>query len=74
MAAALVDTLVRQLQTLTNVIASLREGDYSFRARGANAHDPLGELAGEVNALADLLQGQRDILGRVGREIGRAHV
>jgi nitrogen fixation/metabolism regulation signal transduction histidine kinase len=58
-AAALVDTLVRQLQTLTNVIASLREGDYSFRARGANAHDPLGELAGEVNALADLLQGQR---------------
>ena len=59
MAAALVDTLVRQLQTLTNVIASLREGDYSFRSRGANAHDPLGELAGEVNALADLLQGQR---------------
>ena len=58
-AAALVDGLVRQLQTLTNVIASLREGDYSFRARGANAHDPLGELAGEVNALADLLQGQR---------------
>jgi nitrogen fixation/metabolism regulation signal transduction histidine kinase len=58
-AAALVDTLVRQLQTLTNVIASLREGDYSFRARGANAHDPLGELAGEVNALANLLQGQR---------------
>ncbi len=58
-AAALVDTLIRQLQTLTNVIASLREGDYSFRARGANTHDPLGELAGEVNALADLLQGQR---------------
>src|SRR6202789_1770663 len=58
-AAALVDTLVRQLQTLTNVIASLREGDYSFRARGANTHDPLGELAGEVNALADLLQSQR---------------
>jgi two-component system, NtrC family, nitrogen regulation sensor histidine kinase NtrY len=59
MAAALVDILVRQLQTLTNVIASLREGDYSFRARGANTHDPLGELAGEVNALADLLQSQR---------------
>lgn len=57
--AALIDSLVRPLQTLTNVIASLREGDYSFRARGANTRDPLGELAAEVNALADLLQGQR---------------
>jgi two-component system, NtrC family, nitrogen regulation sensor histidine kinase NtrY len=59
MAAALVESLVRPLQTLSNVVASLREGDYSFRARGAAAHDPLGELAGEVNALADLLQRQR---------------
>jgi two-component system nitrogen regulation sensor histidine kinase NtrY len=58
-ALALIDGLVRQMQTLTNVIASLREGDYSFRARGANTRDPLGELGGEVNALADLLQGQR---------------
>ena len=40
-------------------MASLREGDYSFRARGAAPRDPLGELAGEVNALADLLQRQR---------------
>ncbi|MFZ0395718.1 MAG: ATP-binding protein [Terracidiphilus sp.] len=59
MAAALVESLVRPLQTLSNVVASLREGDYSFRARGAAARDPLGELAGEVNALADLLQRQR---------------
>ena len=58
-AAALIESLVRPLQTLSNVVASLREGDYSFRARGANARDPLGELAGEVNALADLLQKQR---------------
>lgn len=58
-AYALIETLVKPLQTLSNVVASLREGDYSFRARGANTHDPLGELAGEVNALADLLQGQR---------------
>jgi len=41
------------------VVASLREGDYSFRARGAGAPDALGELATEVNALADLLQKQR---------------
>jgi nitrogen fixation/metabolism regulation signal transduction histidine kinase len=40
-------------------VASLREGDYSFRARGAASRDPLGELAAEINALADLLQKQR---------------
>lgn len=58
-ASALIDGFARPLQTLSNVIASLREGDYSFRARGARAPDALGELAGEVNALADLLQRQR---------------
>ena len=50
---------MRPLQTLSNVVSSLREGDTSFRARGAGAHDALGELASEVNALADLLQRQR---------------
>ena len=58
-AASLTDGLVRPLQTLSNVVSSLREGDYSFRARGANARDAYGELAAEVNALADLLQKQR---------------
>jgi nitrogen fixation/metabolism regulation signal transduction histidine kinase len=58
-AAALVESLVRPLQTLSNVVSSLREGDYSFRARGAAARDAFGELAAEVNALADLLQKQR---------------
>src|ERR1700730_9333119 len=56
---ALIESLIRPLQTLSNVVASLREGDYSFRARGAKARDPLGELAAEINALADLLQKQR---------------
>jgi nitrogen fixation/metabolism regulation signal transduction histidine kinase len=51
--------MVRPLQTLSNVVSSLREGDYSFRARGAGSQDALGELASEVNALADLLQKQR---------------
>ncbi|MGA3136889.1 MAG: ATP-binding protein [Terracidiphilus sp.] len=58
-AAALIEGTVRPLQTLSNVVASLREGDYSFRARGAGSQDALGELATEVNALADLLQKQR---------------
>jgi two-component system, NtrC family, nitrogen regulation sensor histidine kinase NtrY len=59
LAAALIESMVRPLQTLSNVVASLREGDYSFRARGAGSPDALGELAGEINALADLLQRQR---------------
>ena len=50
---------VRPLQTLANVVASLREEDYSFRARGAVTNDALGELSLEVNALADLLADQR---------------
>ena len=58
-AAALIEGLTRPLQTLSNVVSSLREGDYSFRARGASAPDAVGELAAEVNALADLLQKQR---------------
>jgi two-component system nitrogen regulation sensor histidine kinase NtrY len=58
-AAALIEGLIRPLQTLSNVVSSLREGDYSFRARGAGTVDAFGELAGEVNALADLLQKQR---------------
>jgi two-component system nitrogen regulation sensor histidine kinase NtrY len=58
-AAALIESMVRPLQTLSNVVSSLREGDYSFRARGAGTHDAYGELAAEVNALADLLQKQR---------------
>jgi nitrogen fixation/metabolism regulation signal transduction histidine kinase len=58
-ASALVDGFIRPLQTLSNVVSSLREGDYSFRARGASSPDALGELAAEINLLADLLQKQR---------------
>lgn len=58
-AASLVEGMMRPLQTLSNVVSSLREGDYSFRARGAGTRDAFGELAGEINALADLLQKQR---------------
>jgi nitrogen fixation/metabolism regulation signal transduction histidine kinase len=58
-AAALIESMTRPLQTLSNVVASLREGDYSFRARGAGPQDALSELSFEINALADLLQKQR---------------
>jgi hypothetical protein len=35
--------VVRPLQTLSNLLAALREGDYSIRARGARRDDALGE-------------------------------
>ncbi|SEG30789.1 HAMP domain-containing protein [Bryocella elongata] len=51
--------LIRPLQTLTNVVAALREDDFSFRARGARRGDSLGDLALEINSLANTLQSQR---------------
>lgn len=54
-----IDQTIRPLQTLANVVAGLREEDYSLRARGARANDPFGDLAIEINALADLHQSQR---------------
>jgi len=58
-AMALHEQAIRPLQTLSNVVASLREEDYSFRARNVAVEDALGELSLEVNALADMLAGQR---------------
>jgi two-component system nitrogen regulation sensor histidine kinase NtrY len=58
-ASLLTEQIVRPMQTLANVVAALREDDYSFRARGARRNDALGDLALEVNALAGMLQSQR---------------
>jgi nitrogen fixation/metabolism regulation signal transduction histidine kinase len=57
--AAFIEEAIRPVQTLANVVAALREEDYSFRARGANRDDSVGQLALEINALADTLQTQR---------------
>jgi nitrogen fixation/metabolism regulation signal transduction histidine kinase len=59
LAIALQEQTTRPLQTLANVIEALREEDYSFRARNALPDDALGELSLEVNALADMLSGQK---------------
>jgi len=55
----LMEQITRPLQTLANVVAALSEDDYSFRARGGQKNDAVGELALEVNRLAGTLQGQR---------------
>src|SRR5262249_8568268 len=51
--------VTRPLQTMTNLLAALREGDYSIRARGARADDALGEALLEVNTLGETLRVQR---------------
>ena len=53
------DRIVRPLQVLSNVVAALREDDYSFRARSVPPGDALGELATEIHLLADSLQQRR---------------
>ena len=56
---ALEGRVVRPLQTLSNLLAALREGDYSFRARSSRPDDALGEVMREANALGDTLRQQR---------------
>jgi PAS domain S-box-containing protein len=51
--------VVFPLRTLSNLLAALREGDFSIRARGANEGDALGEVLREVNALGETLRQQR---------------
>lgn len=47
------------LRTLANLLAALREEDYSIRAREAHADDALGEVMIEVNELSRLLRERR---------------
>ena len=51
--------VVRPLQTLANLLAALREGDYSIHARVTDLDDPLGLAFAEVNALRAPLRAQR---------------
>jgi len=51
--------VVRPLQTMANLLMALREGDYSFRARGARYGDSLGDALAEINELGSVLQAQR---------------
>ena len=51
--------IVRPLQTLSNILAAIREGDYSIRGRRAALGDALGEVMLEVNDLGQTLREQR---------------
>ncbi|MBA3572159.1 MAG: PAS domain-containing sensor histidine kinase [Pyrinomonadaceae bacterium] len=51
--------IVRPLQTLSNILAAIREGDFSIRGRRAGSGDALGEVMIEVNELGQTLRKQR---------------
>jgi len=58
-AAALREHVVRPLGTLANMLAALREGDFSIRARVTDGSDALSLAYLEVNALEEILRNQR---------------
>ena len=58
-AVALRERVVRPLQTLSNLVAALLEGDYSIRVRGQRRDEPLGLAIMEVNRLSQILREQR---------------
>jgi len=56
---ALREHVVRPLGTLANMLAALREGDFSMRARVGDGSDPLSLAYLEVNNLEEILRDQR---------------
>jgi PAS domain S-box-containing protein len=58
-AIAVRERVIRPLHTLSNMLAGLREGDYSIRARTASPNDPLGLALFEANVLGETLREQR---------------
>src|SRR6202142_867499 len=58
-AMAVRDRVVFPLQTLSNLLSALREGDFSVRGRAGADDDALGEVMREVNSLGGTLREQR---------------
>jgi two-component system nitrogen regulation sensor histidine kinase NtrY len=56
---ALRERVVFSLQTLSNLLGALREGDFSVRGRSYRDDDALGEVMREVNTLGSTLREQR---------------
>ena len=58
-AFSLRERVIFPLQTLSNLLAGLREGDFSLRARVSRTDDALGEVLREANSLGETLRAQR---------------
>jgi two-component system, NtrC family, nitrogen regulation sensor histidine kinase NtrY len=53
------EQVLRPLQTLSNLVEALREGDFSLRGRAVKSDDALAEVIREVNALSKQLREER---------------
>lgn len=53
------ERIIRPLQTISNMLAALREGDFSLRGRRAGIDDALGLAMLETNLLGETLKAQR---------------
>jgi len=51
--------VIRPMQTLSNMVAAIREEDFSFRLRGGGREDSLADLIYEINSLSVGLQQQK---------------
>ncbi|MGB2985678.1 MAG: ATP-binding protein [Phycisphaerae bacterium] len=58
-AGLVVQRVVYPLRTASNMLAALREGDFSLRARDARIDDAMGEVFLEINELSETLREQR---------------
>jgi nitrogen fixation/metabolism regulation signal transduction histidine kinase len=75
-ALAVRERVTRPLQTVSNLLLALRQGDYGVRGRGGRLNDPLGEVFLEANVLGETLREQRlgaleagELLSKVMEEI-----
>jgi two-component system nitrogen regulation sensor histidine kinase NtrY len=59
LAVAVRTEVMRPLQTLSNLLGALREGDFSIRARKHDPASPLGLAVHEANILSETLREQR---------------
>ncbi|MFN0180423.1 MAG: sensor histidine kinase [Gemmatimonadales bacterium] len=51
--------VIRPLQVIANILAGLREGHFTIRARAEEGSDVLGSVRREMNALSETLKEQR---------------
>ena len=59
LSAAAKNHALRPFETIANMLAALREGDFSIRARVGDARDPLSLAYLEINSLEEILREQR---------------
>ncbi|MDX2111905.1 MAG: ATP-binding protein [Verrucomicrobiota bacterium] len=56
---ALLSRIIRPLQTASNMLSAMREGDFSLHASYTHEEDPLGQVMLEINQLNDILRAHK---------------